>query len=445
MHGVGQQLLEVLREHGIRSERDLRMKYDQWGSDRILSFVREIAAIEDQPVSHSGALTIAPIGGCLGLGRANEFLRQLLLYSDRVLVFNDLTSVARMRLARRPDRLWKATEAKALLGGIYPYLHQLLWSRTAVESGSLLIGPASAAWMEPTDAADSAALDRLISDAPNDYTRFGILANGQPYASFGTGERELALFGGMMIAYPEVRVGSPPTSTTPGLMRNFMPEQDWEPLDKDEFANRFPDDWDRYKQLVGQEFRRLSSALELAVSSNACLMSDRDEDVRLFTSVIGTDVGPHTQPEVATFQIAEAIEFLDRVSLDDLIRLRDSLSNEFDKFRVALLELSQNLDRTVDSEERQRNAERIVRDLIRPALADIAQKMRAERSERIKSGAVVVVTAALTLSVALLSGQQLATLAELAALPSLSRALENRTDAQYDPFFFLYKLHQGEH
>jgi hypothetical protein len=437
MDGIGLEILDRLKAHGVRRPRDLLERYQRWGPQRTLDLMIDLSTLDHPPLGRSSSLTIAPVGGCLGLGRAEEYTRRLLLYADRILFFDEIGPIAQEAVRDRESRGWDRARAAGWFTQVYPYLHQLLTARDAVEAGLVVVGPA--ALLSPEASEPTPILQSLITNAPDDYAEFGILDGGEGWARFGTGEREVSVLGGVRLGGMTLRQGDPPTSTRPNPTTPSRPLGVWRQISAEEFRERFPGEWFALGKLVGSLVERVGQAIELSTSTGAFLLSDQLEDQTLFGTLLGHPLGSYEGAEVDSLELASALDFIERVPLNRLVALRSELQNEFDRFRASFVVLGTTL-RSLEGPERTEAAERIVREEIAPALAELELRVRHESSTRLGAAAVFTAAAALSLVTWAVTGQGLATLAEIAALPSLQRAIDDRSGARLDPFFFLYRL-----
>jgi hypothetical protein len=186
------------------------------------------------------------------------------------------------------------------------------------------------------------------------------------------------------------------------------------------------------------------SSLAMDVTVAKLLAGPLGSDLGYYNILLKTFSKNVTQEDVA---FALHLPVLENVSPRDLLKLRRNEGGAFERFRVALRTAIRERVATVGGSDASQIAGEIERDLLRPALAEIDEKLVAAKGVLARKAAVglavgvLATTCGLVLGVPILTGVGAATAASL--LQAEYKFTEERRDIRFSDMYFLWKAHHA--
>ena len=198
-------------------------------------------------------------------------------------------------------------------------------------------------------------------------------------------------------------------------------------------------------EFVSFEIERLERLARICLDAGASYVTDEPIDWSIVRSLATSDQAakPIEEDKVPgfTFNLVTELSFLNSVSLEDLLNLREELGDEFLHFRGAILQMADS--RTgADPALWRRDAERLVHREVEPAVAQLSLKVRRLAARHAGTSLGSLVAAAISGMVAWVSHSAPPL---LASLPFLFKVLESEdkyNETSEDPMFFLLRLRE---
>jgi hypothetical protein len=449
-------LFQLLKEHGLTSERSLARNLSQLGRDHLRILLKDLATY--QPAAQAlrpGTLTFFPAGGRLGLGTAERTARGLLLLADHIVLPNDLAPQARELLGKL-EQGKDLSQVKGLLdGSIHPYLYQYLRLQPLFQEGLASLAAMPSA---PTN-----LVHPLANGLKRDFLQWvehGTTQAGKPWMVLRVAPNYWSDFNGIRAGTTRLIPAKPLTSTDDliSLEGGFKPGGPGvRQLDPVELLSGAHPLAEAYEEFISIELFRVQMLAEAANGLNASLVTDIDTDwdiIRLLTTRTETAEPVDYATELVE-SLGESLSFIERVPLGELVKLRMERSAEFDSFRAVLFQVSRALAQEADPERRYRAARLAVVQEIQPRFAEYNAKMTALAGERgfaLATGAaapfIIMMFALLGSALLGIEASPTATAgtALASAVPYIKRVLEAHRQlgaAQGDPMFFLWTLKQA--
>ena len=416
------------------------------GHASIFALLGELATYgEERRGGRSGSvgLAIAPIGGTMGLGTAEEVAHEILLYADHLVLRNDFAPLATRLIEQmkdRPRRDFQETRG-AILDEIHPYVYQFLAMKPLWERGM-------ASFAYPAESTHGVAFRDNIVRPFLDATTLRVTAKGTPWFSLMIGDMRYT-------ATPEFTVGRVQLGTIGRLWRStrerdrmmsqemFVGDGPSEAVETEALLDTSHPLHDEFIKIVVAETERLEGAVKVCLDSSAHFVTDQTLEWQIIRGVRGGEDEADPDRPTLVFDIVSELSFVRDLSLDDLLRLREKLAAEFDMARKSLLRLATNLGSYPTLEERKVAAKRIVAEEVQPTLGSLSQRIRAVRSDMIRSSVAAVSVASVSLLVAWIFGTAEPLKGGLGTLPFLQRLLDGLSAADRaheDPLYFLWRV-----
>lgn len=441
-------LVELLTEHGLTSERSLSRDLSRLGKDHLRVLLRDLAAYQSPPqVMRRGQFVFFPAGGHLGLGSAERAVRGLLLTADHIVLPNDLASEAKdlfmqLEQSSNPDDVKRHFNHR-----LHPYLFQYLRLQPLFREGLASLAPRP---LTPQNLVHPMAngLKREFLQ----WVEYGTAGNANPWMTLQIGASFWSAFDQIRAGESFVILDKPLTSTDE-LIRGrggFKPMgPDVKHLDPDELLSAAHPLAEAFEDFISMELFRVQMLVETASRLNASLVTDNDADWEILRLLTSRTVKAEPLDDVCDLAVSlsESLPFIEKVSLDDLVKLRIDRAVEFDSLRAILLKVSREVAGESSPERRYLAAHRAVIEEIQPKLAEYNSKMSALVQERVLAASFAVASASLAIMIALLGSRTGAISTGTTGLFSfVKQALEAHRQlsaAEGDPMFFLWKLKQA--
>lgn len=440
-------LLDLLDSYDLASISKVPQVFRRFGRRRLRALLEDLVAYSDGKggrAQETQGLTLAPIGGSMGLGSAFEVAHETALYADHLILRNDLALLARRLLPHIDEGNQKEYESKraAVLNDLYPYINQYLLIRPLWERGM-----ASFAYPEAP---------AVLKDIDDDIKKLFLSGvslqrtpKGAPWFSISIGGSHYTITPKMAIKGLRLGVVNKLWASTreqDAMMNQAMtygdgsgdsqPEDPLHLLDMDHpLASQFA-------QLVRDETGRLEAALEICLASKAHFLTNQNLELSIVSGITaGEDLAESTP--AATYDLAEELAFIREIPLEGLLELRESLASSFEIARGSLLRLSRDLTKLSSLDARKLEAARLVREEVQPALAALSEEIRGHRLVQAQTSAAAIGVASLSVLVAWVMSTPAALLGAGGSMPFLGRLLgklEESGKERLDPMYFLLKV-----
>ena len=398
-----QDLYELLRDYGLHEIKHVPTRFRRMGRAKLAALLDDLAKYGEERRGGkvgSGGLTIAPIGGTMGLGSAEEVVHQTVLYADHLVLRNDLAPLAKRLRKEVDDRPSKGFEQARgmILDELHPYLFQFLamkplWKR----------GMASFAYPAETKR-ESAFVDDVVRPFL-DATTLKITRKGMPWFSLAVGDRRY-------LATPDFTIAGVKAGTVGRLwestrerdrtMNQEMHAGDGpsEEVDAEallDTSHRLHGD---FIKIVVEETERLEAAVRICIDSSAHFVTDQTLEWKIICGIgRGQEAVAVDRPAMA-FDLTSELAFIHDVPLEDLLELRETLDAEFDLTRSALLRLATGLGSYATLEDRKTAAKQIIAEEVQPALSSLSLRIRSARADITRTSAAGLSVASVSMLVA---------------------------------------------
>jgi len=394
----------------------------------------------------AGHLALLPAGGWLGLGTSVEAARELLLYADHLYFYNDISDKARRLLSELEKGKFQRQKA-AVIWELHPLLFQFLSIRAAWEGGY-----ASFVYPPAVQHSQRHPLVHLVKPVFLPLVEYGVgLKTQVPTVQMAIGPR--FYFGDPKIRLMDpfvARLSAPYPNSTRDV--NLMTGK-WkligdesESQDSQALLDAEHPVTPAFDEFISFEIERLERALMACREHNAHFITDVPTDWAIIFALAtstpdGVAVGPESSPSFA-FDITQNLTFLQNVPLDRLIGIREVMTSEFESFRGALLRLARS-QTDAKLEDRRREAALVVKEEVEPAIAHLAQRIKAAQEGMRDSVVASVAVAAVSGFLAFMTGSP-----QFAAggLPLLFKVLESQKvsrELKQDEMYFLLNVREA--
>jgi len=420
------------------------------GRRRLRDFLSDLVAFGS---SHGGViarqpgeLRVAPAGGYLGIGTADEVIRQLLLYADHVVFDNQVSRKAATLLGRFDAGDFQSLKQQTVVE-LHPLLFQFFAIEPAWRRGIVSFGYGSETEHTPkhplTDHVKSALKPNLKYTPPD---------GGPPWLQLLVGPRTYLANTSARFMNPVVYPVGPPYSTNTRDL-NKLSGAAWNvfgPGDKprgegdpEELLSGTHDLTEALDEFVSFEIENVERLTRLCIDHSAQLVTDSPAEWNVLNALAAYDeqAAPIADRDTATFmfQLAQEIPFIATLPLPSLLDLRDELTDEFHRFRGDLFQLTRAHTKG-DPQVWRAEAQDLLHQSIEPALATLSQHVRAKAEAHLNTALAALAAVTLTGLIAWVSGSALPL---LPAIPFLRFVLESSNryaESQDDPMFFLLRV-----
>lgn len=442
-------LYDILKDYKLHEERHIPQRFLRMGRASLRSFLEDLALYGSQRRGQreSSGFLLAPIGGSMGLGSAEDVAHETALYADHLVLTNELSPRAMQTVEGITEGHQPEFERnrKSVLHRLYPFLVQYLRIRPLWQRGMASFGyPDIESQDEPVP---ERFKELLIPDVD-----LQITGTGTPWFALKIGGNRYVISPDIAVKSMEVITDTLYHSTRERM--NLLGET-MLIADKDGKTTRDEPEklldtshplYAAFDETARSEAARLAGIMDFCARKGAHFVTDQEVEWRLIAGgEDGQQVSEREAP-VAAFDLAAEIAFIRDVSLEEFLQLRESLGDSFEVSRRALLELSKSIPSKATAESRKREAQRIVAQEIRPALAALSEEIRTVRNDKVRSGAGIVAVASVSVAVALFFGITGPLTGGLGTVPLLKRLFDGFKDAdslRQDPLYFLWKAKQS--
>lgn len=438
-----QDLFDILKDYGLDNRSQIAQRWRRMGRASVASLSRELIQYgEDRRGRASAAgFAVAPVGGSMGLGSAEEVAWEAALLADHLILKNDLSTEAKVNenLASGGSAKEFERNRNLLLERLYPFLYQYLTLRPLWQRGMASFGY-SDSLTDETDLPDE------IFRAFLQHTELSVTGNGTPWFKLTSGSMSYLVTPDMSFGKIDIitdnlfkSVRDRIQTASPTVM--FADAQGTtRVVDSELLVDTSHPLHSSFEQIVRDETSRIRGEVDLALASHAHYMTNRPLDLAVIAAGAEGTLSTPT-PAISTFELAAELGFVRDVSLEQLVELRERLAPQFELARAALMDLSASLHSS-DPASRQIEARQVVAQEIEPALARISSEVKAATRDMVRTGVAATGTAALSVLIAWLSWDPKA-LSGLMSVPFLKRILDGRArvDAlRSEPMFFLHQV-----
>lgn len=393
-----------------------------------------------------GELRVAAAGGTLALGNSGDVLRQLLLYADHVVFENPLPALAE-RFILSIDQ--KQTGLKdQIISEIHPHLFQFFAIRPAWERQM-----SSFAYAAPSNHQDKHPLAGLVKPALLNNIDYSLSTNGSYLMELRIGSNRYIATRDFKAMNPSVTSAGPPYATSTREMNRlsgrFQMFTDGQPVtieQRGDLTSLLDDSnpaANSLDEFVSFEIERLERLSRICLGAGASYVTDEPADWCIVRSLPAVDqtAAPLREEDVPSFvfDLSSELSFLEGISLGELLSLRDDLTDEFLRFRGAVLEMGRSRAGN-DPALWRREAQRLVHEDVEPALAALSQAIQRNAKKHLNTSLAALIAAAVSGMVAWVSHSALPLLASLTFLSKVLESADEYETTLEDPMFFLLQV-----
>jgi len=447
-------IYDTLSKYRLNDLSKLSPNLTEMSDTQLLALTEDILSITElntvETETPPKGVNLCPIGGDLSLGNLQEISKQLLLYADRIVLEEPITGIARHTI--EVTRLTPSREE--FLQRLHPLIRQLLLIRRAVEQGIIVFVhdnlTAREKAFELQDKVVHPQLDRIrhkLSDSAVCYRQ----PNGMLSFTFGKGSNQFNVIGGSLFTQPQLTVHV--------IMPNMEKDTslafgNWQPppgsqrvhgrLIESDTKSR-----DALSKAVNVVISRVILGMHVAQVNGSNYLTDdliEWEIIKLLSRIEGEQRLLGTKEHVAdaiTIEIAKQLVFLNNVSVEDILGVRNKYPNEFAVFRSKLVDLSQKVQEIDDWNRLNIIAKRIVMKEISPVISEIRTILNNLTRQRLRDTVVVVGAASLSALAHLFFPQMQPWIGAVPITWAAKREVERHDQAdklREKPMYFLWQV-----